>query len=165
MPRKTKNDGTPAKEPIRMSPEMRDRVLSFVANGGAVKRIAEADYVAGILEEDPGAEHPAMPSQFAVWDAIRKDEEFAKHYRDAKQFAMELLADEVVAIADEAGDDFLLRKDGSKTTNWESIGRSKLKCDVRIKMMGMLSPKRFAQQVNASLTGGDGGPVRLIIEK
>jgi hypothetical protein len=74
-------------------------------------------------------------------------------------------ADQITEIADASTNDWieLTTKAGSKmrTPNTELVQRSRLRTDVRLKLMAMWAPKVYGQASRLELTGPNGGPILL----
>jgi hypothetical protein len=74
-------------------------------------------------------------------------------------------ADQVIEIADDKTQDYVEfeTKAGSKRRepNHELVQRSRLRTDVRLKLMAMWAPKIYGQASRLELTGAGGGPILL----
>jgi len=92
-----------------------------------------------------------MPAVSTVWDWIRKDQDFSDRYARAKEAQANLLAEEILAIADDNRGDEETRfdQDGQAYTveNKEYVNRSRLRIDARKWLAAKLLPKRFGDKV------------------
>jgi hypothetical protein len=84
---------------------------------------------------------------------------------DAREQKAHRYADQVTEIADANTNDWieLTTKAGSKMRipNTELVQRSRLRTDVRLKLMAMWAPKVYGQKSQLELTGPNGGPILL----
>ena len=121
-------------------------VCSELALGKSLRSILDAD--------------DKLPSASTFLDWIGADSFLAEQYAHARQMAYELLADEIVAIADEnyTTDEHGVRERLSS----EAIQRNRLRVDTRKWMLSKMLPKVYGDQ-NQSYehTGKDGGPIQL----
>ncbi|SLN31941.1 hypothetical protein [Oceanibacterium hippocampi] len=77
------------------------------------------------------AADPAMPARSTIWRWLAEKPEFAAAYRRARAADAERLADEILEIADDGGDDYVLGAKGGALPNTEHLQRSKLRIDTR----------------------------------
>lgn len=81
------------------------------------------------------ARHGVPACSFIRW--TKNDDELAKHYARAKDISLDLMAEEVIEIADTAEDAF----------------KARLQVDTRKWYMSKLAPKRYGDKL--AVTGGD----------
>jgi hypothetical protein len=94
---------------------------------------------------------------------MAKDEDLARAYAGAKLRQTEVMADEMLAIADDGrNDSYVDPKTGRTMTDTDVLGRSRLRVDTRKWLMAKLQPKTYGDQAQFRVTGDDGGPVRFI---
>jgi hypothetical protein len=111
---------------------------------------------------------PDMPSIATVcsWLANR-DHPFLEQYARARRIQAELLADEIIDIADNSTNDFMEREreNGTKLRAFdhENVQRSKLRLEARKWVAAKLLPKKYGDRNSIELTGQDGGPVAQTI--
>ena len=120
-------------------------VCSELALGKSLRSILDAD------DKLPSA------STFLNW--IGADSFLAEQYAHARQLAYELLADEIVSIADEnyTTDEHGVRERLSS----EAIQRNRLRVDTRKWMLSKMLPKVYGDKIQTEHTGKDGGPIQL----
>ena len=89
------------------------------------------------------ARHGVPACSFIRW--TKNDDELAKHYARAKDISLDLMAEEVIEIADAAEDAF----------------KARLQVDTRKWYMSKLAPKRYGDKL--ALTGGndDDNPLKI----
>ena len=120
-------------------------VCSELALGKSLRSILDAD--------------DKLPSASTFLDWIGADSFLAEQYAHARQMAYELLADEIVAIADEnyTTDEHGVRERLSS----EAIQRNRLRVDTRKWMLSKMLPKVYGDKIQTEHTGKDGGPIQL----
>jgi hypothetical protein len=74
---------------------------------------------------------PAMPQWHVLAKWRREHEDFNRRYTIARQSCCELWADEIIEIADDARNDYIVRSDGRRVFDRESFERSRLRVDSR----------------------------------
>ena len=120
-------------------------VCSELALGKSLRSILDAD--------------DKLPSASTFLDWIGADSFLAEQYAHARHMAYELLADEIVAIADEnyTTDEHGVRERLSS----EAIQRNRLRVDTRKWMLSKMLPKIYGDRQIQEVTGKDGGPIQL----
>lgn len=92
-----------------------------------------------------------MPAVSTVWRWIAENNDFKDRYARAKEAQANLLAEEILAIADDSRQDEEVRfdQDGNEYTveNKEYVNRSRLRIDARKWLAAKLLPKRFGDKV------------------
>lgn len=69
------------------------------------------------------------------------------------------MADELVEIADDGTNDTYEDDEGKVKTNYDVLGRSKLRSDVRQWLLSKALPKVYGNKTTTELTGADGAPL------
>lgn len=133
---------------IRYTRGLANKILTRLADGESLKAICR----------DEG-----MPAFQSVrrWVIDNKDG-FAEKYARARDLGLDVMADEILEIADQqiVGERKKTRSDGTtETTTGDIVERSKLKVDARKWYLSKLAPKRYGEQMRHELTGQDGGPI------
>lgn len=104
-----------------------------------------------------------MPGLTTVMTWLRKHEEFRAQYTLAREDQADYLFDEIVEIADDGTNDWMLRQHGegdeAEVPNHEHINRSRLRIDTRKWAASKLSPKKYGERIVNEHTGKDGGPI------
>lgn len=91
----------------------------------------------GAICNDPG-----MPDRYTVYTWTAAHPEFRQAYALARQALADAMAEEAVAISDDASDDFK-----GDAPNPASVARAKLRVDVRRWVAARMNPKSWGQQV------------------
>lgn len=94
------------------------------------------------------------PSTFLRWcdDHPELGEQYAKHRR----LQAELLAAELLEIADDKSNDVIVTEDGRKIANTEFISRSRLRVDTRKWILSKMLPKVYGDKL--AIGGADDLP-------
>jgi len=117
-------------------------------------QIAQGKSLRSILDADE-----KLPTVRSFLDWMGADGELAIQYAHARQTQYELLADEIVSIADEnyTTDEHGVRERLSS----EAIQRNRLRVDTRKWMLAKMLPKVYGDKLQTEHTGKDGGPIQL----
>lgn len=124
-------------------------------------RLAEGESLRSICRDD------GMPARSTVNLWIIDDVQgFSAQYARARDAGLDMMADEVLDLADDGSNDWTERenKDGSTCTvlNGEAVARSRLRFDARRWYLSKLAPKRYGDKLQH--TGADGeGPLTVQI--
>jgi hypothetical protein len=87
-----------------------------------------------------------MPAASTVYVWLRAQAAFAESYARARNVGLDLLADEVIEIADDRGG---------------NTDRDRLRVDARKWYLAKLAAKKYGDRVAHEIEGSGGGPVRL----
>jgi hypothetical protein len=90
-----------------------------------------------------------MPSMTTVmrWLADGTKQEFRLHYAHAREAQADLLAAEILEIADDSSGDIITNKDGSTRLDREFVARARLRVDARKWMASKLAPKKYGVKI------------------
>jgi hypothetical protein len=119
------------------SPELADRVCELMVEGVSLREICGM---------------PGMPSRQSIFNWLEKSEEFRQRYEIARLMQVEYWAHEIIEIADDASDDFVINEEGERVIDHENINRARLRVDARKWLMSKLNPQRFGDRVTADIT-------------
>src|SRR6266404_4568495 len=100
-----------------------------------------------------------MPARLTVFRWLAAHPDFCNQYARAREAQADALAEEVLAIGDDARGDLVVDADGKVTTRWENVQRSRLRCDNRKWFCAKVAPKKYGDRVTAELSGPDGRPI------
>jgi hypothetical protein len=98
------------------------------------------------------------PTTIFRW--LAANQEFSECYARAKEMACELIADEMIEIADDGTNDWY-EKNGRKAVDYEAVMRSKLRVDTRKWLLAKLMPKKYGDRLE--IEGGYTGQPLLQI--
>jgi hypothetical protein len=124
------------------------------------ERIADGESLRSVCEDD------GMPDKSTVFRWLGKHAEFRDQYARAREAQADSLFDDILSIADDARNDWMLRKHGGHETwveNGEALRRSALRVDARKWMAGKLQPKKYGDKITQEVTGANGAPLVPII--
>lgn len=121
--------------PTDYTEELADRICEEILNN---------TYGIHTICKDEGMPHPST-----VFRWINQYVEFYDKYARAREIQAELLADEIISIADDAQKD--LQSDGK--IDHDHIQRSKLRVDARKWKSSKLHPKRFGDKLDVTTKG------------
>lgn len=93
---------------------------------------------------------PAV-STIMLW--LANDKDFSEQYARARETQADLLADEIIEIADDTVNDSKFTENG-EIENKEWINRSRLRVDARKWKASKLAPKKYGDKVDVT-TGGE----------
>ncbi len=138
--------------PTKRNPKREKIILEGVAKGESLRKVCKR---AGI-----------ETTTFLDW--VRKDDSFALQYARAKEIAAELMADEILEIADDTSQDelFVDQEDASgksakRVQNSEFINRSRLRVDSRKWLLSKLLPKKFGEKLEVDTP--EGKPLIMVV--
>lgn len=72
---------------------------------------------------------------------------YREQYARAREMQADTMVDTIVDIADDAGGDVYLDKDGNPKIDHENVQRAKLRVDTRKWLVSKLSPKRYGDKI------------------
>lgn len=129
------------------TPEIENIILERLAAGETLRAICRADG------------YPAA-STVLLW---AQDPLFAERYARARGMGLEVLADEIVEIADDSAHDQIITETGV-IQNSEYIARSRLRVDTRKWLLSKLKPDKYGDKLATTISGPDGGAVQVKME-
>lgn len=136
---------TPAKRPFKQgdgfTQKLADEICERISNGETLRAICR--------EVD-------KPSFFTVYKWLRANEEFKAAFDAARDVGFDVIAQECLAIADDASEDYVMGKKGP-VFDKEHVMRARLKVETRLKLLAKWS-QRYSEKV--AITDPDGGPVK-----
>lgn len=89
-----------------------------------------------------------MPAASTVRGWAYDDREgFSSHYERARQIGYHTMADELIEIADDARNDWVRRRDGTKYVDREHIARSELRAKMRQWLLAKALPRIYGEKV------------------
>lgn len=128
-------------------------ICNLIASGESLRKLCQ---------------RPGMPTTETIRAWLIEKPEFSAQYARAREAQADLLADEIIEIADDKSQDILDVGEGGDArsiTNSAAVQRAKLQVDARKWKASQMAPKRWGQQ-SMAVTGADGGPliVKTVIE-
>lgn len=125
-----------SQRPSLLTQELADQICNQLAGGMTLREICRAE---------------AIPDERTVrrW-ALDDKEGFAEKYSRAREIGYHSMADEMLEIADDGSNDWMLRKEGGKelhVLNGEHIQRSRLRLDTRKWLLSKALPKIYGDKL------------------
>jgi|ERR1043166_1115713 hypothetical protein len=112
--------------------------------------------------------HDDMPEKITVNVWRRRYPEFAAQYAQAKLFQADLLAEEMLDIADDATNDWMETFDEEGNEGWkfngEHVQRSRLRIDTRKFLAAKLLPKQYGDKTDEKKQD-DKSVIEMLIDK
>ena len=121
--------------PTIYSPELAAEICSAISEGKSLRTICQQD---------------GMPARSSVFLWLSQHKEFSDQYARAREAQADTLADEILAIADDATGDYrTIAKDGAEVVafNGENVQRSRLRVDARKWYAGKVAPKKYGDKL------------------
>lgn len=123
------------------------------------QRIVEGESVREIVKDD---EMPAASTIF-LWLLQEDKKEFLEQYEKARNIQAELMFEEILDIADNGENDWIMRQGKDEEEWWqqngEAIQRSRLRVDTRKWYLSKVLPKKFGEKMDVT---SDGKPIPLL---
>jgi hypothetical protein len=112
------------------------------------ERLAAGETLRGICRDD-NMPHEAT---FRTWLLDDKNGVYTQ-YATARDIGLDVMADQLLDIADDSSNDTFQTEDGTERTNQEVIARSRLRVDTRKWYLSKLAPKRYGEKQAVELSG------------
>lgn len=128
--------------------EIRQEILTRLAMGETLRQICKL---------------PGMPTNSTVVEWNDKDPVFAEQYARARREGLDVLAEEMLEIADDGTNDYMTRTSENgqnKVLDAEHVNRSRLRIDARKWLLSKLRPDKYGDDQRIQLTGAGGGAVQ-----
>ena len=98
-----------------------------------------------------------MPCVKTVFNWFGSHPEFLQQYARAKEESADALAEEILDIADDGSNDWMIRHDKDGEEGWqlngEHVQRSRLRVDSRKWIASKLKPKKYGDKTTTEHTG------------
>lgn len=135
--------------PSSYTPEIAATICELLAAGKSLRAICR----------DAGMPDRSTVAKWATDDV----EGFSSRYARARDIGLDVLAEEVLAIADTPVEGVRREEsdDGYKETREDMLGHRRLQFDARRWYLSKLAPKKYGERTAMELTGADGGPVQI----
>jgi len=104
------------------------------------------------------AERDHWPCPDTIYHWRHEHKEFSDMYARAKQNQIDVLAEEVLEIADDNSSDNIVGKNGEISSNHANIHRARLRIDTRKWLAAKLMPKIYGDKICQEHAGEDEAP-------
>lgn len=120
-----------------------DRLAALIC-----ERLAEGQSLREICRDN------SMPAMSTVFRWLAANESFREQYARAREAQADAFGEDIIDIADDATNDWMLRRQGEDTVeviNSEHISRSKLRVDARKWLMSKMAPKKYGDRIDSNI--------------
>ena len=121
-------------------------------------RLADGESLRSICQDDD------MPGRRTVLDWLDDDANasFRAKYARAREAQADLLAEEIVQIADtpQMGSKSVSKASGIEISEGDMIEHRRLQVDARKWYAAKLAPKKYGDKITQEVTGANGGPIK-----
>lgn len=134
--------------PSKFNDKLAAAICEQLAEGKSLRTICEA---------------PGMPNRATVfrWLADEKYQVFRDQYARAREAQADLLAEEILEIADDGRNDTYVDEEGKQRTDHEAVARSRLRVDARKWLASKMAPKKYGDKVDVGVGNTDGQPFEI----
>ena len=87
------------------------------------------------------------------FDMLKEDTEKAKRYARATEIRADIMAEEILDIADDSSSDIAYNDKGDVIENREFINRSKVRIDARKWLLAKMQPKKYGDKLDLTSDG------------
>jgi hypothetical protein len=124
--------------PSKFTPEIAEKIYTLISTTSmSLRAIA--------LMDD-------MPSLSTICKWLKEDVNFSQQYARAKEMQADILASEIIEIADDASKDIISGENGDYG-NSAAVNRSRLQVDARKWAASKLAPKKYGDKVDITTDG------------
>lgn len=142
-------EAKPPGRPSTFTPEIASEICARLADGESLRKICQDEH---------------MPGRRTVLEWLDDDAKasFRAKYARAREAQADLLAEEIVQIADtpQMGIRSVSKATGLEITEADMIEHRRLQVLARQWYASKLAPKKYGDKVQQELTGADGGPIK-----
>lgn len=97
-----------------------------------------------------------LPVQATIYKWLAAQPEFAEQYARARAIQADVLAEEIIAIADDSSGDTYTDDEGVKRVDHEHVQRARLRVDARKWYVAKLAPKVYGDATTLKHTDASG---------
>jgi len=139
---------------------MKTRILEEIRSGGDDRNGRSLN---DVLKNDLLGEFPSEDTVYAWLNSKSNsyDPSFVENYERAREIRASKIFDEITELADEIDTATYVDKNGNKRTDWGKVNRNKLQIDARKWKLARMSPKKYGDKIETTITGGD-KPVQTV---
>lgn len=126
--------------PSKYTPELAERICLAISNS--------TKGLHSICKENSG-----FPCSDTIFTWLKDHKEFSEQYARAREIQADLLATEILEIADDSSNDTLVTDKGREYENKEWTNRSRLRVDSRKWLASKLAPKKYGDKLDVTSDG------------
>ena len=112
-------------------------------------RMADGESLRSICRDD------SMPALSTVFLWVSKHSEFSEQYKLAMASRADAMFEDMIDIADDGRNDYIVNGDGEERFNTEHVQRSRLRLDTRKWMLSKMLPKKYGDKITDEVIGND----------
>jgi hypothetical protein len=124
------------------NPDIADRILTAISEGDSLATALKREGI--------------NPRNFAKWLSVK---DYRDRYMDARKIQAEMMAHEILTIADDVSRDRIVESDGRVRFDMASVNRARLRIDTRKFILAKVLPKIYGDRI--ALTDADGENLRI----
>ncbi len=118
--------------PSEYTQDTASAICAALAEGQSLRKICEAD---------------DMPDKATVFRWLAKYPEFRDQYARAREAQADVMAEEILDIADDSAGDLAVDQNGNERMNSEFVARARLRVDARKWLLSKLVPKKYGEKL------------------
>ena len=122
---------------LAYSADLADRVCELILDGLSPEKIGQMS---------------DMPSKRTIFNWLNEKEEFRQKYEIARMMKAEDWAHEIIEIADDTSQDWIITEDGARVVDHDHISRVRERIGVRKWLMSKWLPQKYGDRVTADVT-------------
>ena len=112
-------------------------------------RMAEGESLRSICRDE------SMPALSTVFLWVAKHSEFSEQYKLAMASRADAMFEDMIEIADDGRNDYIVNGEGEERFNTEHVQRSRLRLDTRKWMLSKMLPKKYGEKITDEIIGND----------
>ena len=112
-------------------------------------RMADGESLRSICRDD------SMPALSTVFLWVSKHSEFSEQYKLAMASRADAMFEDMIDIADDGRNDYIVNGDGEERFNTEHVQRSRLRLDTRKWMLSKMLPKKYGDKITDEVIGNE----------
>ena len=126
---------------VARSAEIEDEIVRRLSDGEPLRSICRDEH---------------MPAWRTVYDWISADSDFSARIARARETGADAIAEDILDIVDDSRNDWMEKKnnDGDcigHQLNGDHVQRSKLRAEMRLKLLAKWQPKKYGDKIQADL--------------
>ena len=139
----------PGGRPEIYTPELAAAVCAMIADGKSLRTIAA---------------EPGMPGLTTIfkWLGDKGKPEFAEQYARARSSQADMMAEDILKIADDGSNDTYFDENGNRRTDYDVVARSRLRVDARKWLASKFAPKKYGEKVETTVVGDAENPLQVL---
>jgi hypothetical protein len=133
---------------IIYSDEIATAVCVHIADGMSLRKVCQM---------------PGMPTMTSVMRWLGEEDKtfLREQYIRAREAQADLLAEEILLIADDGRNDSYVDDEGRVIVDHDVIARSRLRVDARKWLASKMAPKKYGDKLTTEHTGAGGGAIEV----